>query len=606
MYIRRTTIKSRQTGEPYYTYRLCESERIGGKVKQRTLLNLGRYFDIHRDDWQPLCSRIEQRLSHQDSLFDIQLPEQLEVLAERYSAQIIQKQGAVNEDNLPPTAPDFHEIDIDRVEVLRPRSIGIEHVALSAMSDLGFIDKLQALGFNQHERAAAVANVVARMAAPGSELSSHQWLQQTSGLGDLLRYDFESLPLRRLYEASDNLWKHKDALEQHLYGEEKALFQFQDTITLYDLTNTYFEGEAKSNPLAQRGHSKEKRSDCPLVTLGLVLDVSGFPRYSKIFSGNVSEPNTLEEMLTGLNARPGATVVLDAGIATQGNIDWLKQHGYHYLVVSRQRKRCFDDNEPAITVKETAGQTVSIQRVVDKATGEILLHCHSSAREAKEKAIQDQFSRRFEEALDKLNAGLSKKGCTKLYHKILQRIGRLQQKYSRAAQHYQIEVEQDQSTGKATQIHWLRQEKPQTQATHPGVYALRTDLEDWDEATLWRTYTTLTDLEAVFRSLKTEFGLRPVFHHKEERVSGHLFISLLAYHFVHVMRTKLKAKGLVYSWETIRQMLGTQQRITVVLPGRKGKTFHVRKSTTPEPHQKILYEAMGIANKPGGVVKTVI
>ena len=604
MYIRRTSIKSRKSGEPYYTYRLCESERLGGKVKQRTVLNLGRHFDIPRDEWQTLCSQIEQRLSHQTSLFDSQLPEQLETLAERYSAQIIQKRGTQDEDNQTPH--DFQEINIDRVEVLRPRSIGIEHVALSAMSDLGFIDKLQALGLNQHERAAAVANVVARMAAPGSELSSHQWLQQTSGLGDLLDYDFESLPLRRLYEASDNLWKHKDVLEQHLYGEEKALFQFQDTITLYDLTNTYFEGEARLNPLAQRGHSKEKRSDCPLVTLGLVLDVSGFPRTSKIFSGNISEPNTLEMMLTDLNAQTGATVVLDAGIATQENIDWLKQHGYHYLVVSRQRKRCFDENETAVTVKEIPGQTVRIQRVVDEETGEIFLHCHSSAREAKEKAMQNQFSQRFEAALDKLNEGLSKKGSTKFYDKILQRIGRLRQRYSSAAQHYQIEVEQDQSTGKATQIRWLRQEKPQTQATHPGVYALRTDLKDWDEETLWRTYTTLTDLEAVFRSLKTELGLRPVFHQKEERVSGHLFISLLAYHFVHVMRTKLKAQGIYFSWETIRQMLGTQQRITIVLPARNGKTFHVRKSTSPEPHQSSLYEAMGIDNKPGGAVKTVV
>ena len=140
----------------------------------------------------------------------------------------------------------------------------------------------------------------------------------------------------------------------------------------------------------------------------------------------------------------------------------------------------------------------------------------------------------------------------------------------------------------------------------PGVYALRTDLKDWDEETLWRTYTTLTDLEAVFRSLKTELGLRPVFHQKEERVSGHLFISLLAYHFVHVMRTKLKAQGIYFSWETIRQMLGTQQRITIVLPARNGKTFHVRKCTSAEPHQKTVYEAMGIDDKPGGVVKTLV
>jgi hypothetical protein len=308
----------------------------------------------------------------------------------------------------------------------------------------------------------------------------------------------------RLYQASDLLWKHREALEAHLYGAEQALFRFQDTITLYDLTNTYFEGEARGNPDAKRGKSKEKRSDCPLVTLGLVLDGSGFPRHSRIFPGNASEPQTLAQMLEALNAHPGTTVVMDAGIATEQNIRWLKEQGYRYLVVSRKRKRCFDP-ELAVTVKESPGQQVRVQRVVNEA-GEVELYCYSIAREAKEQAMQDRARERFEHALQKLHDGLCRKGTTKKYGKIMERIGRLREQYSRAAQHYQIEVDQDSDSGNATAIHWQLQEKPQSQATDPGVYALRTDLVDWDEATLWRTYTLLTDLEAVFRSLKTELG----------------------------------------------------------------------------------------------------
>jgi len=354
------------------------------------------------------------------------------------------------------------------------------------------------------------------MALPASELASHGWLQQRSGLGELMGYDFESMGLDRLYQASDQLWKHKEALEQHLYGQEQSLFSLEETITLFDLTNTFFEGETKGASKAQRGRSKEKRSDCPLITLGLVLDGSGFPRSSKLFPGNVSEPESLKEMLGHLQCRKGSTVVMDAGIASESNITWLKEQGYRYLVVSRKRKRDFDPAQ-AFTVKETPGQKVRVQRVVTE-TGEVELYCHSQAREEKEQAIQDHFSKRFESALQSLHEGLSKKGTTKRYEKVLERIGRLKEKYSCAAQHYDIQVKQQEIN--ATAIHWVRNAKAHSQATHPGVYCLRTNINDWDEATLWNTYTMLTELEAVFRSLKSELGLRPNYHRKEERIEG--------------------------------------------------------------------------------------
>jgi len=605
MYIRRTTIKSRKSGEPYVTYRLCESKRVGGKVKQRTLLNLGRHFKLPREQWPQLSTRIEQLLDQRrgrDLLLELELPEELESLAQRYLAQILSKRSAVQAQTTPATASDFQTVDLDSLELVRPRSIGVEHVALHAMKSLGLLDKLSELGFNRHQLAAAVGNLIGRMAAPGSEAATHRWLQQRSGLGDLLCYDYEGMSADRLYQASDQLWQHRTALEEHLYGAEKTLFQFEDTITLYDLTNTYFEGEAKGNPQAKRGRSKEKRSDCPLVTLGLVLDGSGFPRHSQIFPGNASEPQTLADMLTGLHARPGTTVVLDAGLASEDNITWLREHDYRYLVVSRKRKRCFDP-EASVVVKETPGQQVRIQRVVNEA-GEVELYCHSIAREAKEQAMQDRAREHFEQALQKLHDGLSRKGTTKKYGKIMERIGRLREKYSRAAQHYHIDVDQDSDSENATAIRWRRQEKPRSQATHPGVYTLRTDLTDWDEATLWRTYTLLTDLEAVFRSLKTELGLRPIYHQKTERVSGHLFISLLAYHLVHTLRTTLKANGMHQSWETLRSQLETQQRVTVTLTGQDGKTYHIRKSTRPEPQQKTIYDALDIKHHPGPVQKT--
>jgi transposase len=244
--------------------------------------------------------------------------------------------------------------------------------------------------------------------------------------------------------------------------------------------------------------------------------------------------------------------------------------------------------------------------VVNTETGEVELHCHSQAREQKEQAMQDRFSERFESALQSLSDGLSKKGTTKRYDKVLERIGRLKEKYRRAAQHYEIRVEHDEQSGKATVIHWARKEKAHTQATHPGVYCLRTNLGEWDETTLWNTYTMLTDLEAVFRSLKSELGLRPNYHQKETRIEGHLFITLLAYHLVHTIRTQLKSQGIHDSWETLRRKLENQQRITVSLKREDGKTLHIRKATRAEPHQKVIYDALGISPQPGQAQKTLV
>lgn len=600
MFIRCTTTKTKNTGETYKTFRLVESERIDGKVKQRTLINLGRYFDVPQSEWQALSSRIDQLLSTQTSFLSIELEEPFETLAQRYAAQIIASRSKSLDDNVK-----FEAVDIASLELVRPRRVGIEHLALHAVKQLTLDDKLKSLGFNQQQVAAALGNIIARMAAPASELATYHWLQTQSGLGELIDYDYEGMGLDRLYRVSDQLWKHREAIETHLYSQERDLFSFSETITLYDLTNTFFEGEAKSNPKAQRGRSKEKRTDCPLVTLGLVLDGSGFPRKSQIFPGNASEPETLSVMLQGLDGRSGSTVILDAGIASEKNIQYLIEHGYQYIVVSRKRKRHFDEDQ-SILIKDIPGQTVKVQKVVVEETGEVELYCHSQLREKKEQAIQDNFSQKYEAALDKLHKGLSKKGTMKKYQKVAERLGRLKEKYARAAQHYEVTVTADDEGDKAVSISWKRLEKANSQATHPGVYCLRTSLTDWNEETLWRTYTMLTDLEAVFRSLKSELGLRPIYHHKEERVSGHIFITLIAYHLVQTLRYPLKAEKINDSWQTIRRKMENQQRVTVILRRKDGKTIHLRKATKAEPQQSVIYKALGISAYPGGVQRTLV
>jgi transposase len=381
-----------------------------------------------------------------------------------------------------------------------------------------------------------------------------------------------------LYTISDRLRKHQSALEAFLAAQEQTLFDLKRSIVLYDLTNTYFEGQCAQNPKAQFGRSKEKRSDCPLVTLGLVLDGNGFPLSSQVFPGNASEPATLALMLDGLQGKnPIAgekpVLIMDAGIASADNIAWLSERGYLYLVVSREHYRHDPrDQDNAVLVRETEQNKVTVYRVIDAETQEIRLYCYSDQKAKKEQSIRNRFHVRLEEALNKLNAGLDKKGTVKNYTKILERIGRLREKNSRVAQDYRIEVIADDEKTNAIHIDWQRESKSAQKDQHCGVYCLRTNIKEWSEEQLWTTYIMLTEIEATFRSLKTDLGLRPVFHHKEDRVTGHLFITLLAYHLVHTLRYQLKQQGIHLSWDSIRNIMSTQQRITLTLPTDDNKT----------------------------------
>jgi transposase len=607
MFIRRTNTRNSKTGEAYFTHRLVETMRVGNSIKQLTLLNLGSHFDVSQDDWPVLAARIDDLLRGQSSLLARDLTEALEAHAQRYAAQLIARRARDGSADDAPAEPAerFQDVDVSTLELVRPRTVGVEHAALATLRQLGFEEKLSDLGFNRTQIAAAVGNVIGRMAAPASELATYDWLQNRTALGELIGYDYEGMDLQQLYRSADRLLQHRDALEDHLFKSAKDLLGFVETITLYDLTNTYFEGSASGIAKSRNGKSKEKRSDCPLVTLALVLDASGFPKRSQIFEGNVSEAGTLKTMLEGLKAASGTVVVMDAGIATEANLIWLKEHGYHYVVMSRKRTRQFDVNQ-ATEVLTAGHMPVHVQRVQEPGSGEVLLYCHSPARAEKDNAIDTKKAERFEAELQKIAAGLAKRGGTKDAGKLRERIGRLKERYARAAQHYAIEFTLDKAGKKVTAITWSKKLKPGSAATHPGVYCLRTTLSEPDDAALWRIYAMLTNLEAVFRSLKTDLGLRPVYHQIQRRVEGHLFISVLAYYAVHTLRQRLKAEGINDSWETLRNTLSSQVRITATLRRRDGRAVHVRKASRPEPAQVRILTALKLPANPGGTQQTLI
>ena len=443
-----------------------------------------------------------------------------------------------------------------------------------------------------------------RLIDPGSEWRLHRQWYEHSALRDLLGCD-RVLASNTLYRCLDKLVVHKEAFFSFLHERWTRLFDARFDVLLYDLTNTFFEGEAGGQPKARRGHSKEKRTDCPLLTLGLVLDASGFVRRSQVFAGNVREHHTLAEMLDALDAPRAALVVMDRGIATEDRVQWLRDEGYRYLVVSRERTRHFDA-EAAVRIETASSHGVHLHKVLSEDGQEVRLYCFSEERAAKERGIVERFAKRFEDALTKLSEGLSKPRTQKRLDKVWQRIGRLKAQSRGVAQHYAVELDTDKSGQRATAVRFTWRPLSGTMMTHPGVYCLRSNQTDWDETTLWRTYFTLTDLEAVFRSLKSELGLRPIYHHKPIRAEEHLFITVIAYQLVQVIRRRLRESGESASWTTLRRILEGQQRVTATFRRADGRTLHVRKATRAEAPQQAIYDALGVDSAPGGIRKSIV
>jgi transposase len=314
-------------------------------------------------------------------------------------------------------------------------------------------------------------------------------------------------------------------------------------------------------------------------------------------------------MLEKLNAPEGALVIMDAGIASEKNITWLAGNGYKYLVVSRQRKRTFE-MEKALCIQSASDHTIHLQReeVQEQGEGvsEVKLYCWSEERARKDSEIDTHFREKFEAELTKIAAGLHLKGYTKRRDKLNERIGRLKERCKPVSHHYRIELVLDDKGDTVTELNWHYEPGEASKQSHPGVYCLRSNQTDWDDETLWRTYTLLTDLEAVFRSLKSELGMRPVYHHKEARCDGHLFITVLAYQAVQVVRRKLKEQGISESWRSLRELFAVQHRVTTTFKQKDGRTLHVRKATVPEEPLLKLYKILGLDTAPGGIKKMTI
>ena len=590
-------IKRNSTSDKTFTYhRLMEAVRTPRGPRQRIILNLGK-LDLPREEWKTLANRIEEIHSGQQTLLT-PLPH-IESLAHHYAGMLRRKEmqsAPVSEQ------PDWEKVDLNSLSQGEVRTIGAESVACDAFKRLGFPHILSDLGFSQEQVHRAALLVIGRLVHPASERETAYWGKGISALQELLGADFQHLSNNALYRTSDQLVEHRDEIEKRLAERERDIFHLGEKIILYDLTNTYLTGNARQSHLARRGRSKQKRNDCPQLTLALVLDNEGFPKASRVFEGNISEPGTLAGLLQDLKSDPRgqlslltepATLVFDAGVGTHDNLELVRREGFHYVTVSRQRPGEIPE-EGLTVIKEDKDSTVEVKRL--DGEGETILYCQSTARARKEESMKASFQKRFEEGIEAISDSLSRQRGHKGYGRVMERLGRLKQKYPTIARFYNVEVQEER--GRVTRIEWGIDRKKELETRFSGSYYIRSSRTDLDEKELWSLYMMLTQIEESFRVLKSELGLRPVRHHKDPRMEGHLFISILAYHLLACVLRELRQKGISYRWETIRNKLSTQTRVTASLTNDKGERIHIRQTTDPEPFHFEIYRALGLPVKP--------
>ncbi len=409
-----------------------------------------------------------------------------------------------------------------------------------------------------------------------------------------------------LYRNLDRLHGCRVEIEAALAEREKNLFSLDQTVFLYDLTSTYFEGRALANPKAKRGHSRDKRPDCKQVVVGLAVNRDGFPLAHEVLAGNRNDSTTVDEMLDALDQRmglrPEQTVVVDRGMSGEANLEQIRRRGLHYLVAAQQGERAdwmeeFEEHEGFVEVKREPSPRNPFQRKseievkMQRKEGVTHALCVSSERKEKDRAIRQTHERRLLVDLEKLKRRVEKgKGKGTKPEEVLESIGRLKERYPRVARYYQMTYD----AGAKRFTYGVDQVKREKAEKLDGSYLLKTDRADLSAEEVWRIYILLTRAEAAFRALKSPLAERPINHQKQERVEAHIFLCVLAYHLLVSIEKTLLDRDVHTSWASVRETLKTHQVVTVVLPTDDGMELHLRRGSTPEQAHRELYEKLGV------------
>ena len=604
MYIRKTS--KTHKGKSYDNYLLVESVSTPKGPRQKILCSLGSLAPAPREHWLNLAHRLQASLAGQ-----LSLPTTDE------SLQSVVEKGRRRSRPRPAASPTKADapvlIDSERVRVEEAREAGAVHVGHQMWEQLGLPGILAAAGLSPRGCLLSEVMTLNRLIFPLSEHAMPEWIRNTA-LADILGTDFSGLSDEALYRNLDRLHPQREAIEHQLAEREKSLFSLDDTLYLYDLTSTYFEGQAESNPQAKRGYSRDKRSDCKQVLVGLVLDGEGFPKAHEVFEGNRQDRTTVAEMLESLEKRTGkkagCTVVVDRGMAYEENLQQIRARGHHYLVAARQPERNawleefanHDDWEEVLRTPSprNPGQKKSRVQIKRQQKGnEVYLLCVSEGREQKDRAIREKQEQQLQQDLEALKARVEK-GNLKSTEKIHEAIGRLKERYPRVARYYRIEYD---AAGKS--FSWQQDLAKKAIAEKlDGGYVLKTDRQDLSGEEIWRTYLLLTRVEAAFRAMKSPLMERPIFHHLQDRTQTHIFLCVLAYHLLVAIEKRFLDRGIHTSWSTLRQQLSTHQVVTIVLPTAEGKILKIRKATTPEPVHREIYATLQIPIEVMQPVKT--
>ena len=605
MFIKKIVKKDRKGNKSYVYYRLVHSYKVGTKNRQQTIINLGKLEGIPKESHKMLADRIEAILTGVQSLF-FNISDEVEQLAQFYADKIIKKgvfpvkkkARAISQE----VSSDYQEVDINSVEQIESRTIGGEWMVNQAFNRFGLSDILSGIGMSANESGIAQMLLTAKMLHPTSEMETERWIEQNSGVNEL--YNFEDnhpVTRYRLYKAATTMYKHKDQIERALYSATHNLFSVRSRIVIYDLTNMYFEGQMLGSKKAQFGRSKQKRNDRRLVGLALAIDGLGFVRYSKIYKGNVSEPQTfslmLDDVVTKLYTKgEKPVVVMDAGISTEENLEYVRQCNYDYVCVSRTKPKAYTAlNDETTQLSDNRDNKIEVTKVSVEGSDDYFVHIKSAQKQLKEQSMSDKITQRFEQSMNYLKEGLDKPRRLKKIIPVHEKVGRIKKQFSKVAKLYKISYKEDTKKGTIIDIVWELQKQKQTPK---GQYFLRYSKQLLTEKEIWDTYNMTRDVEATFRCLKTDLNIRPIFHQKDKYIESHIWLGIVAYQFVNYIRIILKQNNIKYSWTTIIQKMQALQCSIQSLKKSDGNMIFMKLCTRPNADLRDMFKALNFKERP--------
>jgi transposase len=605
MFVKPISKPDRHGQNKYTYYRLCESYRIGNATRHRTIISLGELSELSTDQERKLLAdRIEELIKGSQSLFGSDVPDIIEQLAQSFYQKILSTQSlsapiAAQGKKKSQPARDMRTVDLNSVQTEDVREVGAEWLCKQILDQLGLEGfLLDGLQWEEKTAQLAMIHLISKAVYPCSENKTAQWINDNSAVAELFGKDPSKISRFQLYKVCKDLYRDKEAIEQYLSSKTNELFDVEDKIILFDLTNTYFEGQKADSEKARYGRSKEKRKDAKLLSLALVINQAGFTKFSKIYQGNIADNKTLIETIGELSQHTSQStrkpyIIIDAGIATEDNLTILRKSGYQYIAVSRSKLKEYEAIGNPVKLYDKRKKPIEV-KWVSSAKPDNYLYVKSQMKKKKEESMDDQFAKRYEEMLKNIDASIHKKGGVKKIEKVWERIGRLKQKYPAMNRYYDIDVQHDQ--GKATKILWNR--KPRQDNQEAGVYFLRTNIENLDEAGIWNTYNTLRDVESSFRVLKTDLSLRPVYHQSDENSDAHIFLGVLAYAIVQTVRYQLKSQDINHDWQNIVRIMNTQKLVTATMLDKAQQKICIRTCSRPTAGTQQIYQALKLKEVP--------